>query len=88
LFCCILLLDIPEDLSYIIFELLITSKYLLCRSPGQHVDLSIIVLISHEVVDVGLDPIKSYTSKVTDSMDYFGCLRSKQVLVEKDIDIH
>jgi hypothetical protein len=42
----------------------------------------------HEIVDISLDPIKGYTAKVADNIYYFGWLATKQVLVEKNINIY
>jgi hypothetical protein len=42
----------------------------------------------HEIVNISLDLIKSYTAEITDNIYYFSWLATKQVLVEKDIDIY
>jgi hypothetical protein len=42
----------------------------------------------YEIVDISLDPIKSYTAEVADNIYYFSWLATKQVLVEEDIDIY
>jgi hypothetical protein len=42
----------------------------------------------HKIIDISLDLIKSYTAEVTDNIYYFGWLATKQILVEKDIDIY
>jgi hypothetical protein len=42
----------------------------------------------HEIVNISLDLIESYTAEVTNNIYYFGRLATKQVLVEEDIDIY
>jgi hypothetical protein len=42
----------------------------------------------HEIVDISLDLVESYTIEVANNIYYFSWLAIKQVLVEKDIDIH
>jgi hypothetical protein len=42
----------------------------------------------HEIVNVSLNLIESYTTEVTDNIYYFGWLAIKQILVEEDIDIY
>jgi hypothetical protein len=42
----------------------------------------------HEIIDINLDLIESYTAEIADNIYYFGWLATKQVLVEKDIDIY
>jgi hypothetical protein len=42
----------------------------------------------HEIVNISLDLIKSYTAEITDNIYYFSWLATKQVLVEKDIDVY
>jgi hypothetical protein len=42
----------------------------------------------HEIIDISLNPIKGYTTEVTNNIYYFSWLATKQVLVKKDIDIH
>jgi hypothetical protein len=42
----------------------------------------------YEIFNIGLDPIKNYSSKVTNRVDYFGCFCPEQVLIEEDIDIY
>jgi hypothetical protein len=44
--------------------------------------------VVHKIIDINLDPIKSYTAEVTNNIYYFSRLATKQVLVEEDIDIH
>jgi hypothetical protein len=44
--------------------------------------------MDHEIVDISLDLVESYTIEVTDNIYYFGWLATKQVLVEEDIDIY
>jgi hypothetical protein len=45
-------------------------------------------LLDHKIVDINLDLIKGYTAEVANNIYYFGWLATKQVLVEKDIDIY
>jgi hypothetical protein len=42
----------------------------------------------HEIVDISLNLIKGYATEVADNIYYFSWLATKQVLVEKDIDIY
>jgi hypothetical protein len=44
--------------------------------------------MSHEVVDIGLNPIKGYSTKVTNGIDYFSSFNTEQVSIKKDINIY
>jgi hypothetical protein len=88
LFGSILLFDIPKDLSDIFLERIIISKYILGRIPGCGNNFSFNCFVDHEIIDINLDPIKSYTAEITDNIYYFSRFATKQVLVEKDIDIY
>jgi hypothetical protein len=83
-----LLFDISEDLLYFVFERPVTSEYFLGGFPSQRVDLSIAVLMCHEVFDIGLDPVESYSPKVANRIDYLGCFYPEQILVEENINIY
>jgi hypothetical protein len=84
----ILLFDIPKDLSDTFLERIIFSKHNLGRIPSYSSNLPFNCLMFHEIVDISLDLIKGYTTEITDNIYYFGWLATKQVLVEKDINIH
>jgi hypothetical protein len=88
LFSSILLLDIPKDLLDIFFKYVIISKYNLGRIPSCSNNLPFNCFIVHEIVNISLDLIKSYTAEITDNIYYFSRLAIKQVLVEEDIDIY
>jgi hypothetical protein len=83
-----LLFDIPEDLLYFVFERFITSKYFLGRFPSQYINLSIAVLVYHEVLDIGLDLVESYPPEIANRIDYLSCFYPEQVLVEENINVH
>jgi hypothetical protein len=51
-------------------------------------NLSFNCLIVHEIVDISLNPIESYTTEITNNIYYFSWLATKQILVKKDIDIY
>jgi hypothetical protein len=44
--------------------------------------------VFYEIIDVSLDLVEGYIMEVADNIYYFGWLATKQVLVEKDIDIY
>jgi hypothetical protein len=46
------------------------------------------IFVVHKIVDISLDPIEGYTSEITNNIYYFSRLATKQILVEKDIDIY
>jgi hypothetical protein len=82
------LFDIPKNLSDIFFKHVIISKYNLGYIPGCNNNPPLNILMVHEIVNISLDLIKNYTIKVANNIYYFGWLTTKQVLVEKDIDIY
>jgi hypothetical protein len=88
LFGSILLFDVPKDLSDICFERFIISKYTLGRIPSWGYNLFFNCFVSHEVINISLDLVESYIVEVADSIYYFSWLATKQVLVEKDIDVY
>jgi hypothetical protein len=71
LFGSILLFDIPKDLSDVFFERIIISKYSLGRVPSYSSNPPFNIFVVHEIVDIGLDPIKGYTTEVADNIYYF-----------------
>jgi hypothetical protein len=83
-----LLFDVSENLLYLVFERPITSKHFLGRFSSQRIDLSIVVLVYHKILDIGLDLVENYSPKVTNRIDYLGCFCPEQVLVEKNINIY
>jgi hypothetical protein len=88
LFSNIQLLDIPKNLSDIFFECIIISKYNLGCIPSCNNNLPFNCFIVHEIINISLDLIESYTIEIADNIYYFSRLATKQVLVEEDIDIH
>jgi hypothetical protein len=84
----VLLFDIPEDLSHVVLEYPIASEHFLGRFSSQYIDLSIVVFVYYKILDIGLDLIESYSPKITNRINYLGCFRSKQVLVEENINIY
>jgi hypothetical protein len=88
LFGNILLLDIPKDLSDVFFERIIISKHSLDYIPSYSNNLPFNCFVVHEIVDISLDLIKGYTAEVANNIYYFGRLATKQVLVEKNINIY
>jgi hypothetical protein len=44
--------------------------------------------MDHEIIDISLNLVKSYTAEITNNIYYFGWLTTKQVLVEKNIDVY
>jgi hypothetical protein len=58
------------------------------RIPSYSSNLSFNCFMVHEIVDVSLDLIESYTAEITNNIYYFGWLATKQVLVEEDIDVY
>jgi hypothetical protein len=71
-FGSILLFDIPKDLSDIFFKHTIISKHNLGCIPSCNNNSSFNIFIIHEIVDINLDLIKSYTTEVADNIYYFG----------------
>jgi hypothetical protein len=72
LFGSILLLDIPKNLLDIFFKRVIISKYNSGCIPSCSSNLPFNYLMVHEIVDISLDLIKSYTTEITDNIYYFG----------------
>jgi hypothetical protein len=71
LFNSILLLEVPKNLSDVFFEYVIISKYSLGRIPYYSNNLSFNYLMVHEIVDISLNLIESYTIEVIDNIYYF-----------------
>jgi hypothetical protein len=88
LFGSILLFDIPKNLLDIFFEYIIISKYSLGRIPSYSNNLPFNCFVVHEIVNINLDLIENYIAEVINNIYYFSRLATKQVLVEKDIDIY
>jgi hypothetical protein len=88
LFSSILLLDISKNLLDIFFERVIISKYSLGRIPSYSNNLSFDCFVIHEIINISLDLIKNYISEVANNIYYFSWLATKQILVEKNINIH
>jgi hypothetical protein len=88
LFDSILLFNIPKNLLDVFFEYIIISKYTLGYIFCCSNNLSFNYFIIHEIVNISLDLIKGYTAEITNNICYFSWLATKQVLVEKDIDIY
>jgi hypothetical protein len=72
LFGSILLFDIPENLLDIFFEHAIISKYSLGRILGYNNNFPFNIFVVHEIVNVSLDLIKSYSAEVANNIYYFG----------------
>jgi hypothetical protein len=87
-FGSILLFDIPKNLSDVFFEHTIISEYNLGRIPGCNSNFLFNIFVVHEIINISLDLIESYTAEITDNIYYFGWLTTKQVLVKEDIDIY
>jgi hypothetical protein len=88
LFSSILLFDIPKNLLDIFFKHTIIGEYNLGHIPSYSSNSSFNILVIYEIVDISLDLIESYTAEVANNIYYFSWLATKQVLVEKDIDIY
>jgi hypothetical protein len=71
LFGSILLFDIPKNLSDIFFKYIIINKYSLGYIPSYNNNSSFNIFVVHEIVDINLDLIKSYTAEVADNIYYF-----------------
>jgi hypothetical protein len=71
LFSNILLFDIPKDLSDIFFKHVIISKHSLGCIPSYNNNFFFNIFVVHEIVDISLDLIKSYTAEVADDIYYF-----------------
>jgi hypothetical protein len=71
LFGSILLFDIPKNLSDVFFERAIISEYNLGCIPSYSSNSSFNIFVVHEIVDISLDLIESYSAEVADSIYYF-----------------
>jgi hypothetical protein len=71
-FGSILLFDVPKDLSDALLERVIIGKHSLGRIPGCSSNPPFNIFVVHEIVDISLDLIESYTSEVADNIHYFG----------------
>jgi hypothetical protein len=87
-FGSILLFDIPKNLLDVFFKRTIISEYNLGRILSYNNNFPFNIFVVYEIVDISLDPIEGYTAEVANNIYYFGWLTTKQVLVEKDIDIY
>jgi hypothetical protein len=87
-FGSILLFDIPKNLSDIFFERTIISKYNLGYIPSYNNNSPFNILVVYKIVNISLDLIENYTAEIADNIYYFGWLTTKQILVEKDINIY
>jgi hypothetical protein len=70
-FGSILLFDIPKNLSDVFFKYTIISKYSLGYIPSCNNNSPFNILMVHEIVDISLDLIESYTAEVADNIYYF-----------------
>jgi hypothetical protein len=87
-FGSILLFDIPKDLFNVFLEHVIISKYSLGRISSCSNNFSFDCFINHKIINISFDLIKGYTAEITDNIYYFSRLATKQILVEKDINIY
>jgi hypothetical protein len=53
------------------FESLIINKYFLSNYSCDYNNLSFRGFMSYEIVDISLDPIKGYSIKITNNINYF-----------------
>jgi hypothetical protein len=44
--------------------------------------------MDYKIVDINLNLVESYTTEITNNIYYFSWFATKQVLVEKNIDIY
>jgi hypothetical protein len=72
LFNSILLFNIPKNLLDVFLEYVIISKHNLGRIPSYSNNLPLNIFMVYKIVDISLDLIKSYTTKITDNIYYFG----------------
>jgi hypothetical protein len=42
----------------------------------------------YKILDISFDLVESYSLEVANSIDYFGCFCSEQVLIEENVDIY
>jgi hypothetical protein len=75
-------------LSDIFLKYIIISKYILGYISSYNNNLSFDCFVVHEIVNISLDLVESYIAEVADNIYYFSWLATKQILVEKDIDIY
>jgi hypothetical protein len=73
---------------HVFLESLITSEHFLGNYPCDRNNSPVRVLIGHEVVNIGLNPVESYSTKITNSIDYLGGFSTEQVGVKKNINIY
>jgi hypothetical protein len=73
----VLLFNIPEDLSYILLEPLIVSKYLLGSCFRDCGNPSFGGFVYYEIIDISLNPVENYPTKVTDSINYLSSFGSE-----------
>jgi hypothetical protein len=71
LFGSILLFDIPKDLSDVFFERVIISKYNLGRIPSCNSNPPFNIFVVHEIIDINLNLVESYTAEITNNIYYF-----------------
>jgi hypothetical protein len=70
-FGSILLFDVPKNLSDVFFKRTIIGEHSLGCIPSCNNNSPFNTLVVHEIVDISLDLIKSYTAEVTDNIYYF-----------------
>jgi hypothetical protein len=56
--------------------------------PSYNNNLFFNCFIDHKIIDISLDLVESYTAEITDNIYYFSWLATKQILVEKNIDVY
>jgi hypothetical protein len=78
----------PKTCRIFFLEYFVAGKYFVRGFPNYHIDFPIIILVGHKIIYIGLDPVKRSSTEATNSINYFSCFGSKQILVEKDIDIY
>jgi hypothetical protein len=72
----------------IFLECIIISKHILGYIPSCGSNFSFNYFMDHKIVDISLDLVESYTAEVADNIYYFGWFATKQILVEKNINIY
>jgi hypothetical protein len=73
---------------YVFLKPFIISEYLLGSYSYYYNNFSFNNLIGHEIINIGLDPIKNYPAEITNSIDYFGSFGTEQINVKKNINIY